>query len=100
MAFCWFLLKVSCLGQTAPSGGWSKWGTGNSGSELGFAEDCSVALSPLFFGETNLWLLLAMVAGDQVNNDAGPQGGSERAPVIGHSGLLQHYHLQQDHTKS
>lgn len=40
-----------------------------------------------------------MVARDQVNNDAGPQGGDEGAPVIGHFGLLPRHHLQQNDTK-
>lgn len=61
---------------------------------------CASLTSPLFFGGTNLWLLLAMVARDQVNNNTGPQGGGECAPVIGDFGLLPHDHLQQNDTKS
>lgn len=100
MAFCWFMLKVSCLGQMGLSGGGLKWYTRNSGFQLGFTANCPAALPPLLFPETNLWLLLAMVAREQVDNDTGPQCGNQRAPVIEDFGLLPHHHLQQKGTKS
>lgn len=82
------MLEVSCLGQTGLSACW--WGLHRT----------VLSLSSLFFGKTNLWLLLAMVARDQVHNDTGPQGGNECAPVIGDFGLLPHHRLQQNDTKS
>lgn len=45
--------------------------------------------------ETNLWLLVAMVAREQVDNDGGPQRGNESAPEVGGFGLLPQRHLQQ-----
>lgn len=48
-----------------------------------------------FFPLTNLWLLLVMVAGEQVGNGAGPQRSNEGTSVIGHLGLLPNHHLQQ-----
>lgn len=50
--------------------------------------------------ETNLWLLLAMVAREQVDDYTGPQRGNESAPVIGDFGLLPQHHLQQSDTNS
>lgn len=47
------------------------------------------------FPLTNLWLLLVMVAREQVGNGAGPQRSNEGASVIGHLGLLPNHHLQQ-----
>lgn len=52
---------------------------------------CSV--SPRWL--TYLWLLLLVVAREQVGNGAGAQGSKEGTSVIGHRGLLPNHHLQQ-----
>lgn len=99
MAFCWFMLTASCFTQMGLSVGRLTWYHGNSGLELGFTQNCSVTLTSVP-PETNLRLLLAMVAREQVDNDTATQRGNERAPVIWDFGLLPHRHLQQRDTNS